>query len=68
MTRVTIRDIRTARICFKGARGWFRRHGLDWSDFVQNGIEAERLAETGDPPALRAVRAAEEREARDGRQ
>ncbi|MFO7920045.1 MAG: hypothetical protein R6U99_04390 [Nioella sp.] len=67
MTRVIVQDLRTARLCLRGARGWFRRHALDWSDFVAHGIAAERLTATGDACAQRVVRIAEAREARDGR-
>ena len=68
MTRVILQDLRTAGVCFRGARPWFRRHGLAWSALVDHGIAAERLTETGDATALRVVRIAKEREARNGRQ
>lgn len=41
--------------CAKGAREWFRRHGLDWTAFVRDGIDAEFLLATGDAMALRVV-------------
>lgn len=53
--------------CRGGARNWFRMHGLDWADFVSNGIAAERLIATGDGMALALVAWARECEARDGR-
>lgn len=56
---VRMKHVRAARLCSGGTRGWWRDHGLDWSDFLANGIPAERLAATGDPLALRAVAAAE---------
>ena len=59
-------DLRAARICFGGARPWFRRHGLDWSGFVANGVPAERLEATGDALALRVVADARKREAAHG--
>ncbi len=55
VTRVWPKDIRAARLCFGGARPWFRRHGLDWQDFLANGITAERLEATGDALALRVI-------------
>ena len=70
MTRVYVHDIRAAKLCFGGARPWFRRHGLDWQDFLANGIEAERLEATGDALAFRVTSIAaerEDREAPDGR-
>jgi hypothetical protein len=63
MTRVYPRDLRAARICFGGARPWFRRHGLDWQTFVANGIAAERLEATGDALAFRVTAEARMREA-----
>lgn len=66
MTRVYAKDIRAARLCFGGARPWFRRHGLDWQDFLANGIAAERLAATGDALAFRVIAIAQEREDREG--
>ena len=47
-TRVTIQDIRAARYCLPGVRPWFRRHGLDWQAFLDDGIPAETLRATGD--------------------
>jgi len=41
--------------CGRGSRAWFRRHGLDWSSFVRNGISARELVATGDALALRLV-------------
>jgi hypothetical protein len=55
---VTMQDIRAARMCSGGTRAFFTRHGLDWSDFLKNGIPAERLAATGDAMALRVVEVA----------
>ena len=65
MTRVYPQDLRAAKICFGGARPWFRRHGLDWQAFVAAGIEAERLEATGDALAFRVTAVARQREARE---
>jgi hypothetical protein len=61
MIRVWPKDIRAAKICFQGARPWFRRHGLDWQAFVRTGIEAGRLEATGDALALRVTAEARRR-------
>lgn len=53
--------------CRGGARKWFRAHGFDWSQFVREGIAAERLAATGDGLALALVSWARECEQADGR-
>ncbi len=58
---VRAEDIRAARLCFQGARPWFRRHGLDWQVFLAAGLPAEVLAATGDTLALRVIAEAERR-------
>ncbi len=63
MTRVTVQDLRASRLCFQGARPWFRRHGLDWQAFLATGLDAEVLRATGDALALRVIAIAEAREA-----
>lgn len=60
--RVTIRDLRDARYCLAGVRPWFRRHGLDWQDFLAHGIEVDRLRTTGDAMVEPVIRIAETRE------
>ena len=60
---VRAEDIRAARLCFQGARPWFRRHGLDWQAFLAEGLPAEVLAATGDALALRVIAEAEKRAA-----
>lgn len=62
MTRVTIQDLRDARYCLAGVRPWFRRHGLDWQDFLARGIEADRLRATEDALVEPVIRIAETRE------
>lgn len=66
MTRVTVQDLRASRLCFQGARPWFRRHGLDWQAFLAAGLDAEVLRATGDALALRVIAIAEAREAAAG--
>lgn len=77
MTRVTIRHLRTIPgthkrrgWCNDRARVWFKRHNLDWTDFVRNGIDADILLATGCGLALAMVAWAREcdaKEASDGR-
>ena len=40
---VTVGHVRKAKLCMGGARNWFDSHGLSWSDFLANGISADRL-------------------------
>lgn len=49
--------------CRGGARDWFAAHGLDWADFVRNGIAAEKMEATGDALGLALVAWARECEA-----
>jgi len=57
--RCYMRHIRAAKICAGGARDWWPKKGLDWRDFLANGIPAEVLTATGDAFALKVVREAE---------
>jgi hypothetical protein len=59
---VTTRDLFTvpghskrAGFCRSGARQWFAAHDLDWTAFVKQGIDAEKLEVTGDALALTLV-------------
>jgi hypothetical protein len=61
--RVTIQDLRAARYCLAGVRPWFQRHGLNWQDFLEHGIEMERLRATGDALVEPVIQAAETRTA-----
>lgn len=60
---VTLPDIRSSGLfyCAVGTRQFFRRHGLDFADFLRNGIPAGVLMTTGDAMAERAVEAARQR-------
>lgn len=62
---VTHRDLQAIRYCNKGARKFFRRHNLDWSEFMKNGLPEEELIRTGDAMAIRLVESTRER--RNGR-
>lgn len=55
---VRMEDIRAARMCSRGARAFFQRHGLDWQEFLRAGISAQKLIETGDAMALALVEVA----------
>lgn len=61
--RVYMRHVRSAQLCARGSREFFRKHGLDWNDFLTNGIPVSKLEEIGDPIALRAAHEAIEEEA-----
>lgn len=55
MTKVYFKHLRRAGICSEGARRFWKRHELNWTDFLTNGIDAERLEATKDAQALRVV-------------
>lgn len=59
---VYLRHLRMAKpraICQDGAKRWWKRKGLDWSDFVLNGIAGQKLLDTKCGLAKRVVVAAE---------
>lgn len=65
--RIYVSDLKQApggAYCHPGARKFFQRHGLDWADFVKNGIEAEVVLATGDAMAVRIVESARTRNGR----
>lgn len=52
---VRITDIVRAGYCPSGARRWFTANGLDFRDFMKNGIPASVLTATGCAMADRVV-------------
>jgi hypothetical protein len=52
---VRMRHIRGAKMCSSGARGFFQRHGLDWSKFLEEGISSKDLEATGDALAFQVT-------------
>ena len=53
--KVTMRDVRACKMCARGAREFFKKHDLDWQDFIKNGIECEKLEALNDAMAMRVV-------------
>jgi hypothetical protein len=51
--------VRAAKLCTSGARIWLTRYGVSWTKFLDEGVSADFLRETGDPLALRVVREVE---------
>lgn len=43
------------RYCNKGARKFCRRHGIDWTTFMTEGIPEDVLIATGDAMAIAVV-------------
>jgi len=56
--KIKMEHIRQARMCSRGARAFFLRHGLDWDTFLKEGIDEEKLLDTGDEMARQVVEVA----------
>lgn len=59
---VTMKDIRATRMCSGGTRDFFKRHGMDWSRFVKDGLPEEEFIATGDAMAMKVVETARGRQ------
>lgn len=62
---VTINDIRKTGHCTAGTRRWFAANGLDFREFLKNGMPASLLEEKGDAMAGEVI--AKIRSRRNGR-
>ena len=56
--RATMKHIRQCKMCSRGTRSFFERHGLDWSEFLRVGVPVEALEQTGDAMAKQVADAA----------
>lgn len=56
--RVYMRHVRQAKLCSRGSRVWCEAHGVDWNDFLLNGVPSATLEAIGDPIIMRVVNAA----------
>lgn len=66
---IRMSDVRAAKMCSRGARDFFARHDLDWSAFLETGVDHELLLATGDPMARQVVELVLKRaEVNDGRE
>ena len=52
---ITARDLYSCGFCTQGQKTWFEQHGLDFKDFLRNGITGDRLLATEDGMAVKAV-------------
>lgn len=52
---VTIKHIRAAGFCVKGARNWFRANSLSFETLLAEGYPEETLLATGDALAQQVV-------------
>ena len=67
MTRVTVQDCRALKYCSRGMRDFFTRHGIDWLQFVREGVDAGELPQD-DAMARDVIAQAKQREAGYGQQ
>ena len=66
MPRVTAQDVWDAGFCPSGTRRWFDTYGLDFKDFLKNGIDESVFLATGDANAIRVVELKQAREKMSG--
>lgn len=52
-------DVRRSKICAKGMRAFCVKHNIDLNDFLENGIDSEKLRQTNDTMALKVIEIAE---------
>lgn len=55
---ITMRDMRRVGFCASGVEAFFKREGLGFNEFLQNGIDAEIFLATGSVFARKCVDAA----------
>lgn len=58
--RLHIRHIRQAGYCASGARAWAKRHNINYTEFLQNGIDVEVFEQIGDHFAMHVCHLARE--------
>lgn len=61
---ITIKDVRLAGHCVRGAKAWFEHHGFDFHDVIGDGVLASDMVATGDEQGIRVVRLKLERDSR----
>lgn len=62
MTIIRHEDLRVIEFCNKGARQFCVRHGIDWSAFMRDGVDAKTVSHVDDEMLKQVIRAAEKRE------
>lgn len=59
---LTHQDFRAAGYCNRKLRPMAERYGIDWSDFIKNGVELEKLAHIENAMLLPVIEIARARE------
>ena len=52
---ITSRALIQAGMCFSGQKAWFEQRGLDFKDFVKNGLPCSAVESLGDALANKAI-------------
>lgn len=52
---VTKEDLQELGYCFKASRPWLRARGIEWGDFIENGVTVGKLREIGDGLSDRVI-------------
>ena len=55
---IRMEDLRAAGFCSGGGRAWFEHYGLDWSQFLREGLDESEFLATGDALALKLIEVA----------
>lgn len=61
--RLHMSDVRAAKLCTRGTRALFVRHGIDYNAFLRDGMPVEQAEATGNAMVLTVTRMVREREA-----
>lgn len=54
--KIYLSDVRKVSMCSKGARKFFERHSLSWSDFIKQGVDINTIKNTNDAMAEKVVK------------
>lgn len=54
---IRMTDLRRHGVCFDGARAFADRYGIDWVDFLRNGIDSDVLLALDNAMITKAVNA-----------
>lgn len=57
---VRVQHLRDANLCMRGAKMWFDQRGLDFREFLQNGLPIEQIEKIDDALARLVCEAARE--------
>ena len=54
--KIYMSDLRKAKMCAKGARSFAGRNGIDWTDFLKNGIDISKIENIDDAMVQQVVK------------